>query len=175
MVRLLFIITVLFTSFLFEGCFILPEKQSVFSEEEALFYKGKRHSLSSLNFDLDQTKTDIAINNLNQFIEKYPDSSKIKEAYRLLNNLLEKIEKKNYYIANSYFLMRRFQASLIYFQDLITDFPESRFKEKIMYKICVSQYQLSRKKDFVKSYNEYMKNFSYSSNAKKLKVLYKKL
>ncbi len=165
----------LFINFLFEGCSFLPEKKSVLSEEETLFEQGKRHYFSSLNFDLDQTKTNIAINKFNQFIKEYPDSSKIKEAYRLLDNLLKKIEKKNYCIANSYFLMGRYQASLIYFQDLINDFPESRFKEKVMYKICVSQYQLSKKKDFVKSYEKYMNDFSYSSNAKKLKILYKKL
>ncbi|WP_185860553.1 outer membrane protein assembly factor BamD [Blattabacterium cuenoti] len=93
----------------------------------------------------------------------------------MLNNLLTKIEKKNYCIANSYFLMQRYQASLIYFKDLINDFPKSHFKEKVMYKICVYQYQLSKKKDFIKSYEEYMKNFPYSFNVKKLKVLYKKL
>ncbi|WP_185857159.1 outer membrane protein assembly factor BamD [Blattabacterium cuenoti] len=173
MIRIIFIVSIL--SLVFEGCSILPEKKSVFSEEDTLFEQGKRYYLSSLNFDLDQTKTDIAISKFNQFIKKYPDSSKIKEAYRILNNLLKKIEKKNYCIANSYFLMNRYQASLIYFKDLINDFPESCFKEKIMYKICVSQYKLSKKKDFVRSYNEYMKNFPYSYNAKKLKILYKKL
>ncbi|WP_185853174.1 outer membrane protein assembly factor BamD [Blattabacterium cuenoti] len=165
----------------FESCFLFSEKKFVFSGkenesgEEGLFESGKRHYFSSLNFDLDQTKTNNAINKLNQFIREYPDSSKIEEAYRLINDLLMKIERKNYCIADSYFLMRRYQASLIYFQDLMRDFPESHFKEKVLYKICVAQYQLSRKKDFLKSYNEYMKCFPHYSNAKRLKVLYKKL
>ncbi|WP_185859135.1 outer membrane protein assembly factor BamD [Blattabacterium cuenoti] len=171
---------VVFITF-FESCFIFSEKKPVLSwkedesGEKGLFESGKHHYFSSLNFDLDQTKTNIAINKLNQFVREYPDSSKIKEAYRLINNLLMKIEKKNYCIADSYFLMRRYQASLIYFQDFIRDFPESHLKEKVLYKICVSQYQLSRKKDFFKSYYEYMKCFPHHSNAKKLKVLYKRL
>jgi len=173
-IRIIFVITILFISFLFESCLFFPENKSISSEEEVLFEKGKRSYLFSLNFNLDQTNTEIAIDKLNQFIKKYPNSLKIKEAYKLLDNLLYKIEKKNYCIANSYFLIQKYQASLIYFQNIISEFPETRFKEKIMYKICVSQYKLSRKKDFVKSYNEYMINFPNSLNAKKLKVLYQK-
>ncbi|WP_185861111.1 outer membrane protein assembly factor BamD [Blattabacterium cuenoti] len=177
MIRIILVIFFIFIGSILdlEGCFFFQDKKSFLSEEGSFFEKVKNHYLSSLDFNLDQTKTDVAIDKLNQFIQKYPDGSKIKEAYRLLNNLLEKIERKNYCIANSYFLMHRYRASLIYFQDLINDFPESSFKEKIMYKICVSQYQLSKKKDFGKSYEKYMDNFPYSSNAKKLKVLYKKL
>ncbi len=169
--------TILFISFFFEGCSILSEKKSDFLEsgESTLFEKGKRDYLSSLNFNLDQTKTNLAINELNQFIKEHPDSSKVKEAYDLIQKLLKKIEQKNYYIANYYFIMHKYKAALIYFQDFINQFPKTSFKEKVLYKICVSQYQISRKEDFFKSYNEYIKNFPNSNNAKKLKILYKKL
>ncbi|WP_185868873.1 outer membrane protein assembly factor BamD [Blattabacterium cuenoti] len=144
-------------------------------EENLLFNSGKNYYFSSLNFDLDPAKARNAINKFNQFVKKYPQSSKVKEAYSMLHDLLKKIEKKNYCIADSYFLMGRYKTSLKFFQDLIQYFPESRFKEKILYKICISQFFLSRKKDFFKSYNEYMKHFSYHIHAKKLKMLYKKL
>lgn len=94
MIRIIFIISTLFVSFLFEGCSLFTENKPVLLEEETLFEKGRYYYLSSLNFNLDQTKTNIAINKFNQLIKEYPDSSKIKEAYRLLNNLLKKSKKK---------------------------------------------------------------------------------
>ncbi|WP_185869453.1 tetratricopeptide repeat protein [Blattabacterium cuenoti] len=165
----------------FEGCFIFSEKKYFLEKndkktEKSLFESGKRYYLSSLNFDLDQNNTTIAVNKLNQFIKDYPNSLMTKEAYKYLNNLLMKIEIKNYYIAESYFLMQRYKVSLIYFQDFLNTFPKSFFKEKVLYKICYANYKLFRKYDFFKSYEKYIKNFSnLSYNAKKLKVLYKKL
>ncbi|WP_185872060.1 outer membrane protein assembly factor BamD [Blattabacterium cuenoti] len=179
--KVIFLI-IIFMSF-FESC-VISKKKYVSLElekeneliEENLFESGKYYYFSSLNFNLDKNKTDIAINKFNQFIKKYPKSLKIKEVYKLLNDLLMKIERKNYYIANLYFIMHKYQTSLDYFQDFIKDFPESNFKEKVLYKICVSQYKLYKKKDFIKSYNDYMKYFSYyKNNTKKLKILYKKL
>ncbi|WP_185876672.1 outer membrane protein assembly factor BamD [Blattabacterium cuenoti] len=167
---------------LLESCFLFTGKKNVLTEglneskeEEDLFKSGKEYYNSSLSYNLDQEKTDIAINKLNQFIKNYPNSPKVKEVYDLLNNLFFKIERKNYCIADSYFLMGRYQASLIYFQNLIKNFPRSIFKEKVLYKICVSQYKLRRKKDFFNSYYEYLKHFKFHSNSKKLKILYKKL
>ncbi|WP_185858371.1 outer membrane protein assembly factor BamD [Blattabacterium cuenoti] len=175
--KIIFFLCIIF----FESCSIFSEKKHHLSydenntNEESLFESGKRSYYSSLDLNLDQTKTHIAINKLQKFVQTYPYSYRVKEAYRLLNDLLMKIEKKNYYIANLYFLMRRYKASLMYFQDFIKDFPDSCFQEKVLYKICLSQYHLLRKNDFVKSYEEYIKYFPYSPNAKRLKFLYKKL
>ncbi|AGW85982.1 hypothetical protein K645_1016 [Blattabacterium sp. (Nauphoeta cinerea)] len=176
--RIIFFVSVLSIAILHKGCSIHTgffEKKLVLSKDKILFEKGKRYSLLSPNFDLDQTKTKIAIETFNQFIKEYPDSSKVKEVYNLLYKLLNKIEKKDYNIANYYFLIRKYQSSLIYFQDFIKNFPKSYLKEDAMYKICICQHKLSNRKNFLKSYDEYIKNFPYSSNVKKLGILYKKL
>ncbi|WP_185861983.1 outer membrane protein assembly factor BamD [Blattabacterium cuenoti] len=168
--RIILLLIIIIT--IFNGCLIFSD---INKNEEDLFKSGKNYYYSSINFDLDKTKTCVAINKINQFIREYPNSCNVKEAYRLLNDLLKKIEDKNYNIADSYFLMGRYQVSLIYFKNLIKNFPDGFFKEQILYKICLSQYKLSKKKDFFRSYEEYMKYFSHLSNAKKLKFLYKKL
>ncbi|WP_185863087.1 outer membrane protein assembly factor BamD [Blattabacterium cuenoti] len=170
--KIIFFISVLSIPFLHKGCFTdITEKISY--EDQILFEKGRRYFLSSPNFDLDQTKTKIAIEKLSQFIKDYPNSTKVKEVYNFIEKLLNKIEKKDYNIANYYFLTQKYQSSLICFQDFIKNFPKSSLKEEAMYKICVCQHKLSNRKNFIKSYDEYMKNFPYSSNAKKLEILYK--
>lgn len=171
----------------FNGCFLLQKKNSIISScdekklqlhihEIDLFNNSKKHYYKSIKSGLNNKKTvSFTIEELNQFIKKYPNSSKVKEVFRLLNNLLLKIENKNYCIAESYFLMKRYKTSLDYLKDFIDTFPNSHLKEKVLYKICVSQYELHMKKDFFKSYERYMKYFSNSFNAKKLKIFYKKL
>ncbi|WP_185855901.1 outer membrane protein assembly factor BamD [Blattabacterium cuenoti] len=154
-------------------------------EEYEFFRKGLNFYFSSLNFDLDQKNTYMAIDILNQFIQRFQNSSKITEANKLLNELLKKIEKKDYYIANIYFSMQKNYAALVSFRDFLNDFPKSNFKENVLYKICIIRYRIAianntnHKKnisDFLESYKKYVK--SYPNNyyhIKKLQDLYKKL
>ncbi|WP_113738211.1 outer membrane protein assembly factor BamD [Blattabacterium clevelandi] len=153
-------------------------------EENESFKRGLNYYFKSLNFDLDQKTTREAIENLNKFIKEYPNSSKIEEINEILNKLSKKLEKKDYYIANTYFFMKKYQSSLIYFQDFLNNFPKSNFKEDVLYKICLITYKLSinnnkNKKNqilnFLKAYYRYVKSYPNSPNIKKLKIFYEKL
>ncbi|WP_185873697.1 outer membrane protein assembly factor BamD [Blattabacterium cuenoti] len=118
--------------------------------ENFLFKKGVYYFNHSLDFDLDQTNTDLSIKIFNQFIKEYPNHIKIKEANKFLKILLKKIEKRDYYIANTYYLMNEYKASLMYFKNFIINYPNSILKENVLYKICLNTYQLvnsSKKKN----------------------------
>ncbi|AER40702.1 hypothetical protein MADAR_402 [Blattabacterium sp. (Mastotermes darwiniensis) str. MADAR] len=149
------------------------------SEENVLFQRSFNNYLSSLSFDLDPTKTKKAIEELNQFIKKYPNSYKISEAHKLLSELENRLEKKDFYIAHTYFLMKKYNAALIYFQNFLMDFPKSNFKEKVLYQICIIKYKLANNKEkvlnFFEEYNKYIKSYPNSPNIKTLKIFYKKL
>ncbi|WP_185849632.1 outer membrane protein assembly factor BamD [Blattabacterium cuenoti] len=150
------------------------------SEENRLFKRGFNEFIHSLDFNLDQTKTHAAIDALNQFITKYPNSPKIQEIKNIVVNLIKKIEKRDYYIANTYFLMHKYKAALIYFKDFIKKHPKSIYKEKALYKICIITYKMAVNKekvlDFFDVYQRYIKLYPDSySNIKKLKTYYKEL
>ncbi|ACX84038.1 conserved hypothetical protein [Blattabacterium sp. (Periplaneta americana) str. BPLAN] len=150
------------------------------SEENRLFKRGFNEFIHSLNFDLDQTKTRAAINTLNQFITKYPNSQKIQEIRNIIVKLIKKIEKRDYYIANTYFIMRKYKAASIYFKDFIKKYPKSIYKEKALYKICIITYKMADNKekalDFFEAYQRYVKLYPDShSKIKELKIYYKKL
>lgn len=150
------------------------------SEENRLFKRGFNEFIHSLNFNLDQTKTRVAIETLNQFITKYPNNPKIQEIRNIIVKLIKKLEKRDYYIANTYFFMRKYKAALIYFKDFIKKHPKSIYKEKALYKICVIIYKMADSKekasDFFDAYKKYVKLYPDSySNIKKLKTYYKEL
>ncbi|AWU44001.1 hypothetical protein DM815_01040 [Blattabacterium sp. (Cryptocercus kyebangensis)] len=148
-------------------------------EENESFKRGFTYYLDSLNFDLDQKKTKEAIEVLNKFIKEYPNSSKSAEVNDILNELSKKLEKKNYYIANTYFFMKKYKASLIYFQDFLNNFPKSDLREDVLYKICLIAYKLSIKNgnysNFIEEYHRYVESYPNSPNIKKLKIFYEKL
>ncbi|WP_185850840.1 outer membrane protein assembly factor BamD [Blattabacterium cuenoti] len=152
----------------------------MFSDENRLFKHAVDEFIKSLDFNLDQKKTLVAIDLLKTFIQRYPNHEKIKEAKNILDILMKKLEKKDFYIANSYFLMQKYKSSLIYFQDFIKRYPDSIFKEKVLYKICVIKYKMADNKEkastFFDSYNEYVKLYPNSnSRIKELQMYYKKL
>lgn len=175
------IILIIFFIF-FNGCFFLNKRNSILSSydekkinlHEIYLFKNSKNCYS-IKSDLNEKKVSFTIEKLIELIKKDPDGSKVKEVCRLLNNLFLKIENKNYCIAESYFLMHRYKIALDFLKDFIETFPNSGLKEKVLYKICISQYELCMKKPFLKSYEKYMKYFSNSFNAKKLKILYKSL
>ncbi|AEU09257.1 outer membrane protein assembly factor BamD [Blattabacterium sp. (Cryptocercus punctulatus) str. Cpu] len=151
-------------------------------EENESFKRGLTYYFKSLNFDLDQKKTKEAIEVLNKFIKAYPNSSKLEEINEILNKLSKRLEKKDYYIANTYFFMKKYQSSLIYFQNFLNNFPKSNFKEDVLYKICLITYKLSINKkenqknkisNFIDAYYKYVKLYPNSSNIKKLKIFMK--
>lgn len=143
--------------------------------EDSLFLDGKKYYIDSLNCDLDQRLVRIAINKLFIFVKKYPKSKNKKQAYKFLHELLSKIEKKDYHISDFYYTMGKYESAIFCFQEFLKKFPRSKFKENVLYKICVSEYNLGRERDFYDFYQKYMKYFSNFPNAKKLKILCKKL
>ncbi|WP_185852617.1 outer membrane protein assembly factor BamD [Blattabacterium cuenoti] len=150
------------------------------SEENHLFKRGFNEFIHSLNFDLDQTKTREAIDSLNQFIIKYPNSQKIQEIRNIIVKLIKKLEKRDYYIANTYFLMRKYEAASIYFKDFLKKYPKSIYNEEALYKTCIITYKMAKKKekalDFFEAYQRYVKLYPDShSKIKKLKKYYKEL
>ncbi|AGD98114.1 hypothetical protein BLBBOR_215 [Blattabacterium sp. (Blatta orientalis) str. Tarazona] len=150
------------------------------SEEDRLFDRGFNEFIHSLNFDLDQAKTHAAIDTLNQFITKYPNSQKIQEIRNIIVKLIKKLEKRDYYIANTYFIMRKYKAASIYFKDFVKKYPKSIYKEKALYKTCIITYKMAENKekalDFFEAYQKYVKLYPDSHyKIKKLKTYYKEL
>jgi outer membrane protein assembly factor BamD len=115
------------------------------SVEEAIFMAAYCKYLDSPRFSLDQTITKEAINELQIFINRYPYSERAKQATLLLDELRYKLQLKDYNIANMYYKMEDFQAAIVSYENMLKAYPDTDFKEEILYRIIKSYYNYAMK------------------------------
>jgi outer membrane protein assembly factor BamD len=112
-------------------------------QEEASFLGAKCYSKLSPVYSLDQTDTDKALDKLQNFIDTYPSSTYLTEANAIVKDLRFKIEKKAFENAKQYNTISDFKAAQIAFDNFISDFPGTNFKEDALYYKFDSAYQLA--------------------------------
>ena len=112
-------------------------------QEEALFLGAQCYTKLSPVYSLDQTDTDKAVDKLQNFIDTYPNSTYLPEANALVKGLRNKIEKKAFENAKQYNTISDFKAAQIAFDNFISDFPGTPFKEEALYYKLDSAYKLA--------------------------------
>jgi outer membrane protein assembly factor BamD len=117
-----------------------PKSEKV---EEASFLGAKCYSMLSPAYSLDQTDTNKAINKLQEFIDTYPNSTYIAEANTVLKKLTDKIEKKIFENAKQYNTISDFKSALVAFDNFISDYPGTKFKEVALFYRLDSAYKLA--------------------------------
>jgi len=113
--------------------------------EEATFMSAYCKYLDSPRYSLDQTVSKEAINEFQLFINKYPYSERAKQATALIDELRNKLQLKVYTIANMYLKMEDYQAAIVSFENILKQYPDTEFKEEILYKIIKSYYMYAMK------------------------------
>lgn len=109
---------------------VYPESEKA---EEAAYKSAKSYYFLSPPYSLDQTDTYKAINKLQAFINKYPESQYMDEANTLVQDLRIKLEKKAYEIAKQYHKTLDYRAAIAAFENFITKYPGSPFREAALY------------------------------------------
>ncbi|MCK9399586.1 MAG: outer membrane protein assembly factor BamD [Bacteroidales bacterium] len=147
--------------------------------EEAMFMNAYCYFLDSPNSSLDQTNTLTAIKELQLFINLYPNSARVEEANKLIDQLRAKLQRKDLDIANLYLKMRLYEAAISSFKNILKDFPDSEYKEEILFSILKSYYnyasfsisvkQPERYQSALDSYNELVFQFPDTKYLKEAK------
>ncbi|MFT3901804.1 MAG: outer membrane protein assembly factor BamD [Niabella sp.] len=75
--------------------------------------------------ELDQTNTIKAIGMLQTFVNTHPNSVRNTEATRLIEELRNKLETKEYRAAKLYYDMEQYRAAAVAFTTLLDNYPES--------------------------------------------------
>ena len=101
------------------------------------FYEG------SMDYNLDQTSTELAINELQNFLNSYPDSEKSKNINDLIDELTYKLEFKAYENAKQYYQIADYKAANVTFENVLDDFPSTKLRPKIYDFIIKSRYELA--------------------------------
>lgn len=116
-----------------------PKSEKV---EEAAFLGANSYSKLSPTYSLDQTDTNKAIEKLQNFIDRYPNSTYLAEANIVVKNLAEKIEKKVFENAKGYNTISDYKSALVALDNFINDFPGTTYKEQALYYRLDSAYKL---------------------------------
>lgn len=111
--------------------------------EECRFMSAYCFYLDSPRSNLDQENTRRAIDQLQLFVNLYPDSERAQEAGDLIQDLREKLEKKAFDNAKLYYNMGLpddYRAAVIALENVLTQYPDTRHAEDIEYLLVKSQY-----------------------------------
>lgn len=101
--------------------------------EEAAFMSAYCKYEESPIYKLDQTNTYEAINELQLFINAYPTSERVQQCNELIDELREKLQKKEFEIAKLYLKMDKYKAAVTSFDNLLSSYPDTKFKEDAMF------------------------------------------
>ena len=117
-------------------------------KEDAAFLSAYSYKLASPVFSKDPTDTNKALEAFQIFINTYPNSSKIDEANKHYKEIRYKLQQKYFEIAKTYYItsgydMRNYKAAIQAFDNLLSDYLGSEFKEEALY------YRLKAAHDFV--------------------------
>lgn len=112
--------------------------------EECAFMNAYCYYLSSPKYSLDQTDTKNAIQEMQNFLNEYPESQRVDSCNVLVDKLRAKLERKSYEITKSYFFRNEWKAATPACENFMKDFPESLHRDEMLYMIIKSYYLLAK-------------------------------
>lgn len=153
-------------------------------KEEVSYMSAYCNYQLSPTFRLDQTYTEKAIDELQTFINTYPQSDRVQESNALIDEMRQKLELKAFEEGKLYYNIKRYQASIQSFENLLKDFPETIAAEEIRYLITNAAYlfasnsfvekQEKRYTTAVEKATDYSEAFPTGVNVKEVNQILKK-
>ncbi len=113
------------------------------SLELAAYKSAKSYYELSPRYSLDQRDTEKALEKLQTFINKYPNSGYRDQANILVMELREKLEKKDYEVAKQFLRISDFKASIDAYDNFIGDHPGSKYRKDAFYERIEAAYLLA--------------------------------
>jgi len=113
--------------------------------EEAAYLSALCYYEGSMDYNLDQSSTELAINELQSFLNEYPNSERSKNINTMIDELSYKLEFKAFENARQYYKMGEYKAANTALENVLNDFPSTKLRPKIYGYIMDSRYQLAAK------------------------------
>lgn len=123
--------------------------------EEAEFMSAYSHYEMSPIFRLDQTYTKKAIDEFQLFINTFPESKRVPDANKLIDELRLKMEQKVFAEGELYFNLNQYQAAILTFENMLKDFPETRQAELVRFLIVKASFLLAENSVITKQEERY--------------------
>lgn len=132
--------------------------------EKSAYLSAYCNYMESPRASLDQSNTFIALRELQAFIDMYPTSEQVSEATQLMDDLRGKLEVKAYNVGMLYFKMGDYQAAITSFENLLDEYPDTDFKEDILFSITKAYFTYAEKSIYSKKDERYEKTIESYNN-----------
>jgi len=113
--------------------------------EESDFMVGYCYYKQSPRAELDQSTTYQAITSMQMFMVKYPTSERVTEAKTIIIELSDKLVEKSFISAKLYYDLGYYKSAILALRNSIIEYPDTRFREELMFLILKSTYLLADK------------------------------
>jgi len=116
--------------------------------EDCRFLAGKAAYLNSPDPRLTQEETIKAMDQLNVFLDYYPESDRKQDVVKMLNDLQDKLVYKQLLASKLYFdlgdyMGNNYQSCIITANNTLMDFPVSKYREELSFLILRSRYMMA--------------------------------
>jgi outer membrane protein assembly factor BamD len=155
--------------------------RSQLAEEAHFMYAFSLYTAAPTS-NLDQSEGIEAMDAMQVFLNKYPDSKFQERAVEVITVSHNKLEEKGFENARQYLKLRNYQAAIIAFDNFRKNFPDSKYLEEIAYLKVVSQYRLAERsftdlqpkrfKIVVEYYQELVDSYPESKYIKEVEKMY---
>lgn len=105
----------------------------------------------------DQTISAEAIVSFSEFIQRYPNSKRVEAFNNLIEELSGRMKEKTFLNAYTYFKIQRYKSAVVAFRNALKLYPDTPYREKILYYIAVSSYRLAHNSVASKQAERYLK------------------
>ncbi|MFV0237448.1 MAG: outer membrane protein assembly factor BamD [Flavobacteriales bacterium] len=113
--------------------------------ENALFMAAKSYYLNSPAYNLDQSDTNEAVSVIQDYVNRYPNAKNVSTANSYIIELRQKLEKKAYENAKSYYKTGFYKSADVSFQAFIEDYPDSKYREDAYVYLLKSRHEVALK------------------------------
>ncbi len=108
--------------------------------EEADYMQGLCSYDLSLRPSLDQTETNNAIQSFNIYLYRYPAGQYVTDINGMIRELEGRLAEKAFKGAKLYYTTEHYKAAVVALKNCIKDYPDSPFREEMLYLVLRSSY-----------------------------------
>lgn len=123
--------------------------------EEVAFMNAYCYYLGSPNYTLDQSNSIRAIEEMQLFVNQYPSSTRVAECNDLIDQLRLKLEYKSVDTGKLFFKTMDYKAAIVSFKNTVKDFPNTIYKEELMFLTVKASYLLAENSIDSKKFERY--------------------
>jgi outer membrane protein assembly factor BamD len=113
--------------------------------EEADFMIGYCYYKQSPRPELDQENTFKTITAMQMFMVKYPNSDRLIQCQVIITEMSDKLVEKSFISARLYYDLGYYKSAIIALRNSLMEYPDTRFREELLFLILKSSYLLADK------------------------------